>query len=586
MAGDSVAPAGGWAMIPAKKMNRNSETPPSRIFNREAAAALAVTLLFSLLSFAYVYSQHATDLDGDGWSHVKNARLLTDSINSGYEQIGTVWLPLFHLLAAPLAMNNFLWRTGLAGSAISMASFVTAGLGLFLILKLSFRQRAVAWLGLTLFLMNPSLLYYQTTPMQEPLSMALLVVNVLLLILWKQRSEKRHLVLAAFLNALAALNRYDGWFFIPFGTLWVLVAAREDPSSCAWKSRFKDGFVYGFIASLGPVYWLAHNGFMYGDALYFLHSPDSARALYLRQIATFHFRYPTDGHWWLSLLYFTKSMRYCAGEIPFWLGVAGFAVVVVQIVRRQIAKGSTPSSPMSSASMAPLLFLVPFIFYVLSLATGRAPTYVVDYYPYTNFGIRYGHTPIPAVITLACLVFEFIAFRVRTLSVRRFLAMIVPAVLVFPLILAVKTELHSLPAHEEPYTNNYDDRRLLRDLARYLKPRWHGEMILMRSGYLGRIPQLDEIPYRRVFFEGNLSQWEFIRRYPFPGVTWVFAEEGDDIWEMVRTIPAYQRYYREEWVIRGAKAHIIHVYRHHAPVEPAGEPAKVDVISSQELASP
>lgn len=551
---------------------RSEPSPhPSRLLDRQCALALVVLLVFSILSLAYVYAQGSTDLDGDGWSHIKRARVLTDSVNPGYPQIGTVWLPLFHLLAAPLAMNNFLWRTGLAGSVVSMASFVGAGLGLFLILRLMIEERAVVWLGVGLFVLNPSWLYYQTTPMQEPLSMALLVLNVLFLVLWQQRGTRRYLLLAAAMNLLAALNRYEAWFFIPWSTLWVLFAAVGRKQDRAWLSRCGDAMIYGLIASLAPVYWFAHNWFEYGDVWEFIRGPYSARALYWKQIATYHFRYPTEGHWWLSLLYFTKSVRHCAGEVPFWLAVIGLLVVILWVISKRRVGTPQPRDPEGSWSYTPILFLVPFVFYVLSLAKGRAPTYVAEYYPYTNFGVRYGHTPIPAVVTLGTVLFGFVSGWIRTRWLRRVLVTVFLGVLLVPLGIAVKTHLHSLPAHEEPYFNNGDDRRILRDLADYLKPRWHGEMILMNSGYLGRIAQLDEIPFRKILFEDNLDAWQLALRFPFPRVQWVLAEEGDDVWKMVTTVPAYRRYYREEKTVRGIRGHVIHVYAHHAPVgEPPG----------------
>lgn len=547
-------------------MRQNLFPQRPRLLDHETAAALLVILFFSLISFAYVYSLHDTDLDGDGWSHVKQARILSDSINPGYAQVGTVWLPLFHLLAAPLAANNFLWRSGLAGSFVSMLSFVFSGLGLFLILRMVFKQWGVVWLGLAIFLMNPSWLYYQTTPMQEPLSMALLVLNVLFLALWQRRARKKFLVSAALMNLLAALNRYEGWFFIAFGTLWVLVASLEGVETRSWKSRFSDAFLYGFMAALTPVYWLAHNWFEYGDALEFIRGPYSAKALYLKQIQIYHFWYPTEGHWRLSFLYYTKSVRYCAGELPFWVAAAGVVVAVARWFFKGVS-GIPLKNRVLSWQSAHWLFVVPIVFYILSLAKGRAPTYVVDYYPYENFGVRYGHTPIPAIVIFAALALSFISSAVRTKWFQQTLAVGLLTALAIPVGIAVKTRLHSLPAHEEPYLNNGDDRRILDRLAGYLKSRWHGEMILMNSGYLGRIAQLDGIPYRNIIFEENREVWELTRRYPFPRITWVIAEEGDEVWEMVKTNPAYRRYYREEKMVRGIKAHVIHLYRHHAPPE-------------------
>ena len=546
-------------------MKADSHSHSLRLLDRECVLAILFLVLFSVVGFLYVYSQHATDLDADGWSHLKHARMLTDSKTAGYQQVGTVWVPLFHLLAAPLATNDFLWKTAIAGSVVSMAGFVLSGLGLFLILRLMFKHRSIVWLSLAVFAINPSLLYYQTTPMQELLSMALLVLNVMFLAIWQYRGGKKYLCLAALMNALAALNRYDGWFFIPFGTAWVLLAAVEGRTKRPLKSRLGDAFIYGLIASLAPVYWFAHNWFMYGDALEWIRGPYSAKALYLRQIATYHFRYPTDGHWWLSILYYTKSIRYCAGELPFWLAVGGLIILAVRLIGYGVRRSRTTDTRWWSLHSTHLLFLVPFGFYILSLATGRAPTYVADYYPYTNFGIRYGHTPIPAVITLVAVCFAFLEGMTHTRWLRGALIGALFVVLFFPMRLAVQTHLLSIPAEAEPCLNNQDDRHLLSELARYVKERWHGEPMMMETAFLGRIAQLDEIPYRKIYYEDNLSAWEFVRRYPFPAVQWVFAEEGDDVWKSLTTVPAYKKYYREVLVLRGRTAHVIHVYRHSAP---------------------
>jgi hypothetical protein len=551
-------------------MNNQPFSPHSRLFDRACAAACLVVLLFSLAGFFYVYSLHATDLDGDGWSHVKRARFYFDSLNPGVTQIGTVWLPLFHLLAAPLARNDFLWRTGLAGSLISMASFLVAGVGLFLILRITLERRHLVWLGLSIFLLNPSWLYYQTTPMQEPLSMALLVLTVLFLILWQRRGAKKYLVSAAAMNLLASLNRYEGWFFMACGAVWVVLASLEGEKRRPWRVRFSDAFVYGFIAALAPIYWFAHNWFFYGDALEFIRGPYSARALYFEQIATLHFRYPTEGDWWLSILYYTKSIRYCAGEVPFWVALVGLLIFVARLIFKRSSESGSSTRQLLSWRAAPLLFLVPFVFYVISLAKGRAPTYVADYYPYENFGVRYGHTVIPAVVVLSGACFSLVSTAIRNLVLRWTLTTLFLATLIFPMGLAVKTDLHSVPAHEEPYRNNGDDRRILDELTRYLKPRWHGEMILMNSGYLGRVAQLDAIPLRKVVNEENRSFWELALRYPFPQVQWILAEEGDEVWKMVQTNPTVRRYYREEKVVRGLKAHVIHVFRHHAPTPSCG----------------
>src|SRR5688500_16665446 len=74
----------------------------------------AATILYSLDRFSLLYY-------GDSVSHLVRAREIVDSNNPGlFEQLGTVWLPLPHLLLLPFALIEALFRTGFAGVAISV----------------------------------------------------------------------------------------------------------------------------------------------------------------------------------------------------------------------------------------------------------------------------------------------------------------------------------------------------------------------------------------------------------------------------------------------------------------------------------
>ena len=72
----------------------------------------------------YFYRTGATLYYGDAEAHLNIARRIIDSRTPGWNQIGTTWLPLPHLLMIPFVRHDRLWMTGLAGaipSAIAMA---------------------------------------------------------------------------------------------------------------------------------------------------------------------------------------------------------------------------------------------------------------------------------------------------------------------------------------------------------------------------------------------------------------------------------------------------------------------------------
>src|SRR5947208_15804968 len=105
------APGGGEpARSPSARARRGSgEALP--LSPKAAAVAFAVILAAPLASLYFFYSRGLTNLYGDGIAHMEGARRLWDSLTPGYSEIGSVWLPLFHLLASPLTLSDKLWRT-------------------------------------------------------------------------------------------------------------------------------------------------------------------------------------------------------------------------------------------------------------------------------------------------------------------------------------------------------------------------------------------------------------------------------------------------------------------------------------------
>src|SRR5947208_17197678 len=125
------APGGGEAARSPSARARRGSGEALPLSPKAAAVAFAVILAAPLASLEFFYSRGLTNLYGDGIAHMEGARRITDSLNPGYATIGTVWLPLYHILVAPLAANDFLWRTGLGGSLVSALFFALAGWILF-----------------------------------------------------------------------------------------------------------------------------------------------------------------------------------------------------------------------------------------------------------------------------------------------------------------------------------------------------------------------------------------------------------------------------------------------------------------------
>src|ERR1700686_3136742 len=100
-----------------------SSVKTAAVRDRSAARVAGVAVLVSLFSFLYYLQRGDLLLYGDAVAHINIARRVFDSQTPGLLQLGTVWLPLPHLLMIPFIFSDAMWRSGIAGSIPSMVSY-------------------------------------------------------------------------------------------------------------------------------------------------------------------------------------------------------------------------------------------------------------------------------------------------------------------------------------------------------------------------------------------------------------------------------------------------------------------------------
>ncbi|MEO7649436.1 MAG: glycosyltransferase family 39 protein, partial [Bryobacteraceae bacterium] len=302
---------------------------------------------------------------GDAQAHLNIARRIWDSRTPGFDQIGTVWLPLPHVAMLPFVGNNEWWRSGLAGAFPSAAFFVLGCVFLFTATRAAFQNRGSAWVAVLVVALNPNLLYLQAIPMTEAMffgcSMALLFFTVAF-------SRKPSVWFAAGAGVAAfagSLTRYEGWFVIPFAALFFLLAGRGN--------RLVAAAVFLAIALAGPLAWLAHNRYYWGDFLEFCHGPNSARAIQGDAA------YPGRGDWAQAVAQFRAAAALCAGWPTLILGAAG---LLAALSRKR--------------AIWPLILLaLPACFYVMSIHSGSTPIFVPTLSPNSYYNTRYGIVLLP-----------------------------------------------------------------------------------------------------------------------------------------------------------------------------------------------
>ena len=140
--------------------------------NPASSRGLTLLVAFVLAVLAagvtwWVNVEGYTLLYGDAQAHLNIARRVLDSRTPGVFQIGTVWLPLPHLLMMPLVSWDALWESGLAGAIPVSVCFWLGTFFFYLALSRIFRNQWAGIAGAGAMALNPNLLFLQATPMTE-----------------------------------------------------------------------------------------------------------------------------------------------------------------------------------------------------------------------------------------------------------------------------------------------------------------------------------------------------------------------------------------------------------------------------------
>src|SRR5947208_1182062 len=152
-----------------------------RRWDPETALVAWIASVVSVASLFYYFHRGELLLYGDAVAHINIARRVFDSRTPGLLQLGTVWLPLPHLLMGPFLLSRFLWQTGIGGSIPSMLAYVSSVAGIFQLVRTVLPDprgpviRFTAWAAAAIFAFNPNLIYLQTTAMAESLHLAFFI---------------------------------------------------------------------------------------------------------------------------------------------------------------------------------------------------------------------------------------------------------------------------------------------------------------------------------------------------------------------------------------------------------------------------
>ena len=456
----------------------------------------------------------------DARAHLVVARRVLDSLTPGWQQIGAVWLPLPHVLNALPAQVDAWYRTGASAIAISVLSMALACGSLAALLHRTTGSVTAAFTGSALMMLNPNVLYLQSTPMTEPLLFGLSLFAIALTAKWLDDRPSvssasrvpapgprtpdpgyripdpgyRLPTAASLALAAACMTRYEAWpITAAVVGLAMIVLIRR---GARWQDTVRTGAWLSFWPVVAVIVFSMNSRWVIGS--WFVPSdffvPENVKAM----------GHPAEA--WRQI---DEGLRLLSGSALVWAGYLGALLVALSL-----------SGKRSSHSL------------VLLLALGAAAA--LPMYAYLKghpFRIRYD---LPLVIAAASFAAGGIAVLPRYVRL--------PAA---ALVLA-STLLQAMPLDRTAPLVQESQRELdamagRRELTTYLLAHYDGTTIMMSMGSLAHyMHDLSNAGFdiKNFLHEGNGEIWRFAMLGPRGHAGWLIieghAEGGDALYHASR----------------------------------------------------
>jgi hypothetical protein len=333
----------------------------------------------------------------DSISHLVRSREYVDSLRPGlFEQMGTGWLPLTHLLLLPFSLMDSLFTSGFAGLALSLPCLAISSVFLYRIIRMQIGITYISIAGALLYALNPNLLYLGITAMTEAPFMLFFIISAyyfqkyISVRSFKFQSDSRilrstrykfytyglnELIKCSVFISLATLCRYEGWilpmFLVPY--VFITVIKRTDYVTSTINSRKIEKIfsgpkaynVYSILISLvsfsGVVFWMSYNAYSFNDPLEFQHAKFWSASWITKELGSANTLYLNP---------FNVASEYIGTALmiygPILLIAAIIGYLLVTFFNKQRLKQVFPRAPLY------LFLLLPAIVIPISMLMGSA----------------------------------------------------------------------------------------------------------------------------------------------------------------------------------------------------------------------
>lgn len=492
----------------------DEETPKVVAISKKIWGLIVIGLtVVSIAAWSFYFNQGLTLAYNDARSHLNVARRVVDSLQPGIAQIGSVWLPLYHVLELPLIWNDYLWHTGIAGSIISMIAFVIGGVFMVKIAnKLRFNLPATL-LTLGIYAANPNLLFLQTAPMTESLLLTLTIMTTYYILAWTQTTNLASLLLAGFFAYLATLTRYDGWFLLAYiaGAIAYIIYKRQ-----GYKAAEGNFLLFVTLAGFGVFLWLLWNLIIFGDPLYFALGEFSAKAQ--QDLLLSEGRLITKDNVIYSTFVYLFAVRYNLGT---WISV-------IACLGLWVAKKTKMYTVYEKVAIS--VTLSPLLFNILSLFIGHSVIHLPELPPYTWFNDRYGLMMLPAA-----------AVAVGILVNGRKVVTLLAALLVVlqTQLMYVGNNIITIEDGVRGASGEYLD-----TAGNWVQDNIHDGLIFVAASSNDSLLFRTGLPLKQFIVEGARIYWDTSLKDPTVYADWIIMHKNDLVDKNIRNSPIFRTNYR------------------------------------------
>ena len=467
---------------------------------RFALPTILLALIGISIFFFYHYYQNGLGLAyNDARSHLNIGRRVVEGLKPGLAQLGSVWLPLPHLLMVPTIWNDFMWHTGLAGALQSMISFIATGYLIYRILEKIHVPLLGRIFGVAVFVLNLNILYLQSTAMTELILIATMTAGVYELINYHQNDSLFSLIKSAFWVMLSTLVRYDGWFLLFYSTVLIVWHAWKKKG---WKMSEGIFVFFCTLAGFGIFFWVLWNTLIFKDPLYFAFGPYSAHAQQeqLDEAGVLL----TKGNWQVSFITYWYALVYNSGTFIVLVALIG---VILLLADKTIDRDTR---------IATTALLAPLVFNILALYLGHSVLFVQGLNGDTWFNVRYGITMMPSIAV-------YIGYLIKRLSIQK---SIIIALILFT------SFFHFVTADAV----TIDDGRVgssqknVTEVSGWLKQHAKDEkgFILISAASHDAIIFSTGLPMKRFIHEGTGDYWKSATSSPDRWARWIVMRTNDE----------------------------------------------------------